>query len=102
MLAIGLAAAIERELERDDLAGFFVEIRKILADADALIGKAIAIVLAVLERRCEHVLAFVDGEIVGRKVLDRYPLLAQIGVHRIGAVDKIVQRHVLLGNAGVK
>src|SRR5437868_1994931 len=55
--AIGLTAAIQRQLQGYDLAFPLVEIRIVLADADALIGKAIAVGLAVLERRRKHLLA---------------------------------------------
>src|ERR1700733_10247346 len=51
LLAIGFPTTIERQLERDHLAGLVVKIRIILPDADALFGEAIAVGLAVLERR---------------------------------------------------
>jgi hypothetical protein len=41
----------------------------------------------------EHLLALVDGELIRREFVDRLPLLAQAFVHRIGAVDEIVERH---------
>src|SRR3984957_18815883 len=50
LLAIGFPTTIKRQLERDHLTGFLVEIRIVLADADALVGKTIAVGLAVLER----------------------------------------------------
>src|SRR5580692_11552109 len=68
LLAVRLAASIKRQLERDHLAGLVVEVWIILADADALVGKAIAVGLAVLERRRKHLLAAVDGKIVRRKI----------------------------------
>ena len=94
LFAVGLAATVERKLERDDFAAIGVEIRVVLADADALVLEAVAVGLAVLERGGEHLLAAIDGKIVGREVVDRLPLLAQVGVHRIRPVDEIVQRHV--------
>src|SRR5213080_468216 len=48
--AIGLAAAVQCELQRDDLAFLLVEVRIVLANADAAIREAIGIALAVLER----------------------------------------------------
>ncbi len=90
-LAIGFAAAIKRELERDDLAFLLVEIGIVLADADALVREAVGIGLAVLERRREHFLAGFERELVGRKLLLLLPLLVQVLVHRIGTVDEILQ-----------
>src|SRR5262245_16527863 len=49
-LAIGLAASVERKLQRNDLAFLFVEVGIVLADADALVREAVLIGLAVLER----------------------------------------------------
>ncbi len=92
--AVGLAAPIERELQRDDLSSLLVEIGIVLANADAAVREAIGIGLAVLERRREHLLALLERELVGRKLLLRHPLLAQVRIHRIGAVGEVVQLYI--------
>src|SRR6202011_2909601 len=63
-LAIGLAAAVQRQFERNDLAFLLVEIGIVLADADALVRKAIRVALAVPERLGEHLLAHVEREFI--------------------------------------
>src|SRR5262249_54456402 len=47
LFAILLTALVERELECDHLARLRIEHRIVLADADALVGEAVAISLAV-------------------------------------------------------
>src|SRR5262245_19596037 len=99
-LAIGLAALIEREFERDHLALLLVEVRIILANADALVREAVFVGLAVLERLGEHLLAGLDRELVRRELLLLHPLLVQALVHRIGTVDEIFR--LQLGELFVK
>ena len=93
-LAIGLAAAVQRQLQRDDLAFLLVEIGIVLADADALVREAVGVALAVLERLREHLLARVERELVRRELLLLFPLPVHVLVHRIGAVDEVLQLHL--------
>src|SRR5215212_2115459 len=44
-LAIGLAAAVQRQLKRDDLAFLLVEVRIVLANADAFVREAVLVAL---------------------------------------------------------
>src|SRR3977135_2047971 len=47
--AVDLAAAVQRQFERNDLAFLLVEVWIVLSDADALVREAIGVALAVLE-----------------------------------------------------
>src|SRR6202012_5819818 len=66
----------------------------VLADADALVRETIRIGLAVLERRRKHLLAGLDRELIGRKLLLLLPLLVQALVHRIGPVHEVLALHL--------
>ena len=56
-----------------------------------MIGKAIAVGLAVLERRRKHLLAGLEREFVRRELFLLFPLPVQILIHRIRTVGEILR-----------
>src|SRR5690606_34593389 len=94
LLAVGLAAAIDRQLERDDFALLGVEVRIVLANTNSTVFEALGVSSAIGKWRFKQALAVLHGEVVRRKILQRLPLCPTVGIQRIGAVGVILDRHV--------
>ena len=94
LLTILGAAIINGLLQGNNLALLLIVVGVVTFDTNTAITEAAGIGFAILERRVEHLFAFLNEGLVRREFLNGFPVITRYFMNGIYAIGKFFKRYV--------